>query len=145
MIIYRLKAFITPSQSSGAEEHLHWSCKHHALYQVCMYGMFMSFYSSLMHTYGMAQVTELRQWHTITHSCSADIWTVLHRCGTSLVGGRAPTWDSAHSWWLSSAASLQTMLLSPWPAIPLSHIILMLSQTSPCPILIMPRSRLGEE
>ena len=32
---------------------------------------------------------------------------MLHSCGTSLVGGQVPTCDSAHWWWLYSAASLE--------------------------------------
>ena len=51
--------------------------------------------------------------------------------GQAQWGGGIPTCDSAHSWWLYSAASLehQSTSTSPWPTIPLSLIILTLSQS----------------
>ena len=57
------------------------------------------------------------------------------------ISGRVPTCDSANSWRLYNTASLEHQ--TPWPDIPLSHIILTLSQPALYPILIMPSASPG--
>ena len=67
---------------------------------------------------------------------------VLHSCGTSLVGGRVPTCDSAHSWLLDSAASLEHEAAGIMTYYPTQSHYPDTERTSPCPILIMLSARL---
>ena len=53
-----------------------------------------------------------------------------------VISALVPTCDSAHSWQPNSAAPLGDQATTPCPDIPLSHIVLTLSQ--PVPNLIMP-------
>ena len=70
---------------------------------------------------------------------------VLHSCGTSPVGQWVPTCDSAHSRWLYSAASLEHQAVSSMVCYPTQSHYPDTEPTSPCPILIMPSTRLGSD
>ena len=109
---------------------------------VCMGSL--TLHSCLMHTYGMAPVTELWQWRHYYYSLVVR-WgmKLLYSCGTSPVGEWVLTCDSAHSWWLYSSASLEHQATSTMTCYPTELHYPDTELTSPFPILIMPSARLG--
>ena len=67
---------------------------------------------------------------------------VLHRCGRSH-GRWVPTCDRVHSWELYSDISLEHQAASTMTCYPTQSHYNDTEPTSPCPILIMPSTRLG--
>ena len=70
---------------------------------------------------------------------------VLHSCGRRPVGWRVWTCDSAHSWWLYSAASREHQAVGTMTCYPIQSHYPDNEPTSPCPILIMLSDTLGSE
>ena len=64
---------------------------------------------------------------------------VLHSCGTSPGGERLPTCDSAHSWWLYSATSLEHQATGTIICYPTQSNYPDNEPSSPCHILIILR------
>ena len=102
-----------------------------------------------VHTAFIAAWCTHREWHR-SQNCDNVLTSglvryeaVLQNCRTSPVWGRVPTCDSAHSWWLYSAASLQHQATGTMTCYPTQLHYLDSEPTSPWHILIMPSVRLG--
>ena len=64
---------------------------------------------------------------------------------SEVISGWVPTCDSAHSWWLHSAASLGHQTAGTRTCYPTQSHYPDTEPTGPCPILIMPSARLGSD
>ena len=110
---------------------------------VCVWGEFVSLDAHLGN--GTGPRTATMTGPILLTSGLVRYEAVCHSFGTSLMGGRVLTCDSAQSWGLYSAASLEQQATG--------TIICYTTQlhypdtetTSPCPMLIMPSARLGSD
>ena len=69
----------------------------------------------------------------------------FHSCRTSPVGWRVSTCGSVHSWWLYSAVSLGHQTTGTIACYPAQWHYPYTERPSPCPILIIPSTRLGSD